>query len=107
MITGSVDSAELTTKTLRAGDYLIDPEKLAKDLVRTWLEANGLDKLIRSNSPYMNQLKIEIQHAVRIAYERGQQNALLTAAELRDIIHQPTVARQIMPPKRLDGSEMP
>lgn len=73
MITGTVKGSELDPKKgLRAEDYLFNAKAEAKDLVRTWLRANGLDKLFRANSPYLNQLEVVVYHALQAAYERGQ-----------------------------------
>lgn len=74
MIAGCVNSSELTTKSLRAGDYLVDPKKLADNLVRTWLKGTGLNKLLKVKSVPLLDLREEIATAVRIAYEKGQRS---------------------------------
>ena len=73
-ITGIVSSSELTTKTLRAQDYLINPDRLAENLVACWLKDEDLGSMLKLRSPQLNHLRASIATAVRIAYERGCRN---------------------------------
>lgn len=72
MITGIVNSSELSTKSLRAGDYLVDPAKTAKNFLRTWLKASELNKLLKVSSPQLKGLEEMLQQLIRIFYEKGQ-----------------------------------
>ena len=72
MITGTVSSSELSTKSLRASDYLIDPAKTAKNLVASWLKTSVMGKVTNIRTKPMKHLIEEITHVIRIAYERGQ-----------------------------------
>ena len=74
MITGSVPAKELDPKNgLRAQDYLIDPNRVAEDVINKWVEEYDIfPSLMRINGKVFTFLKGLIAKAVREAYERGQ-----------------------------------
>lgn len=83
MITGSVSSKELSAeKGLRAGDYLIDPARMTNNLLKAWLRDTGLDKLFKTGTGPVHQLRAHLVNAIRIAYERGQKSQAIVSKEL-------------------------
>ena len=75
-ITGIVPSSELSTETLRAQDYLINPKEEAKAVVKEWLEVTGMKRVINPNSQYMKRLYALISAAIASAYKRGASQQL-------------------------------
>lgn len=74
MITGTVDSSKLSPKTLRAGDYLINPQREAEELVEHWVKCYQLQGLFSLKGRQMKTLKEMIAGCVRTSYELGQAN---------------------------------
>lgn len=74
MITGNVPASELDPeKGLRAQDYLIDPYKVADDVINKWVDEYDLfPQLMKVNGKVFMFLKGLIANALREAYERGQ-----------------------------------
>lgn len=102
-----VHSSELSPeKGLRAQDYLINPKEEAKAVVKEWLEVTGMKRLINPNSQYTKRLYALISAAISSAYKRGASQQLQTTKMLRDIVNQPSVARQCLPMKNCKGEEL-
>lgn len=74
MIIGSVNSKELDSKKgLRAEDYVINPKRMAENIVHGWLADCRIDKMIKPSSPQMKHLRSLIQQAIHGAYVRGKE----------------------------------
>ena len=70
---GTVPASELDPqKGLRAEDYLINPQRMAADVVERWIDDYALRGLINVRGPIVVALKTRIENALRVAYERGQ-----------------------------------
>lgn len=69
MRTKIVDSSELSSKSLRASDYVTSPEKVADAVVGDWLDAHGLRSLLRVNGAVMKDLKKRVRAVVMAALE--------------------------------------
>jgi len=73
---GTVPAAELDPATgLRAEDYLINPQRIAADVVERWIDDYALRGLINVRGPIVVALKTRIEGALRTAHERGQQQS--------------------------------
>lgn len=107
-ITGTVPASELDPKKgLRAQDYVIDPKRMATNLVRCWLESSVMGKVTNIRTKPMVHLIEEISQAIRIAYERGAKQQLEVSKAMGAALREPTAARKILPACNASGKEQP
>lgn len=67
-----VSSGRLTSKSLRAQDYILSPSHLAKRLVDDWAEEECLDRLLRKDAPARRSLVKRAEDVIRGAIEQAQ-----------------------------------
>lgn len=107
MITGGAPASELDAKKgLRAKDYLIDFEWEAENLLKQWIEGYQLQGLFHMRGSQVRDLKTMIEAKLREAFVHGQKAQRELSMELRDALHEPSAARQILPPKEVSGRKM-
>jgi hypothetical protein len=75
---GEVSSKRLSSKSLRAEDYLYSPEKHAKRLLRMWLEAHNKGRLLNPKGAAFSALEEAFTSALAQAYAHGKREALGT-----------------------------
>lgn len=85
-ITGTVPSGSLDPrKGLRAQDYLIDPKRIASDLINSWLIDTGCEHILKRTGNDVRELEARISCAVREAYGRGQAQSNLSTEQVQTI----------------------
>ena len=68
MRTAVINATELSTKSLRASDYVASPRRLATNAVQTWAAEYG--HVVNCNSKAGKSLIAHVERAIRAAMEK-------------------------------------